>query len=156
VAIYKNFWAAGEYGRLVANCVTCAANPGLDGYYLEVGVFLGGRRGYANGVFARPAVHRTIVKGGPGALALIVRYDVIDLADGAPDRAIDAGALKTIIVGAEWWPTAHAKISVNYFNADAALGDTASGLDPAFAAIVSTGATRDNVEGAILRLQLDL
>ncbi|MBR9835569.1 MAG: hypothetical protein GYB42_10385, partial [Alphaproteobacteria bacterium] len=63
--------------------------------------------------------------------------------------------LDTLIAGIDWWPTRHSRIGFNYFNADASLGTSTSGLDSAFAALVTANQTTETVEGFSARLQFD-
>ena len=150
-AIMNQFWAAGEYGMLNASCDACADDPSFDGAYLEAGVFFGGARTYKGGKFNRPKVDNPITDGGMGAVSLIARYDTIDLTD----DAVDGGDLDTIVIGADWWPTKYTRISANYFDGNANLGMSTSGLDSAFANLVTNGVTEEDVSGFVMRAQFD-
>lgn len=123
--IHKNFWAAGELAQLGANGSGVNADADFGGFYLEAGLFLGGRRTYKGGKFGRPKVDNPYGGGGMGALSFVARYDSLDLEDAAY-----LGELETIVVGADWWPTKQTRLGINYFNSDAENGsaDKASGL----------------------------
>jgi len=150
-AIFNNFWVAGEYGITDANCVACASDPSLKGGYAEAGVFLGGKKTYKGGKFNRPKVDNPITDGGLGAVSLVVRYDTIDLAD----TAINGGDLDSFIIGADWWATKNTRLGLNYFNSDANLGTSTSGLDSDFAALVTAGVPEESVSGVVARMQFD-
>ncbi len=150
-AIMGQFWASGEYGATSADCDSCSSDPSFDGMYVEAGAFLGGARTYKGGKFNRPKVDKPITDGGMGAFSVFARYDTLDLAD----EAIDGGDLDTIVVGLDWWPVKNARIGVNYFDASANLGTSTSGLDSAFADLVTAGVTEEDVSGFNLRAQFD-
>ena len=149
--IRKNLWAAGEYSITSANCPSCDSNPKFDGYYAEAGVVLGGRRTYKDGSFGRPKVDNPVGKGGYGAVALVARYDGLDL----NDRDTQGGDLNTAIVGVDWWPTDHVRVGVNYFNADASLGTSGSGLGDEFNVIRRADIPDEKVNGFVVRVQYD-
>jgi len=157
-AIAQNFWAAGEYGVTFADCsaaaiaaTVCDGNPTLSGAYGEVGVIFGGKKTYHGGRFSRPKVDNPVTKGGMGALALVARFDTIDLTD----THVSGGSLDSYIVGADWWATNNARLSVNFFKVDAGLGISTSGLDANFAALVTAGAPEEGVTGVMFRAQID-
>jgi phosphate-selective porin OprO and OprP len=153
-AIVKNFWVAGEYGVTIADCTPaagCTDDPSLDGAYGEVGIIFGGKRGYKGGKFNRPKVDHPVTDGGMGALALVARYDTIDL----NDAGINGGGFDSFIIGVDWWATKYTRLGVNYFNVDADLGTSTSGLDSAFAALVTANAPAEDVEGVMVRAQFD-
>jgi len=149
--IMGQFWAAGEYGVTNADCDSCASDPSFDGMYVEAGAFLGGKRTYKGGKFNRPKVDSPITDGGMGAVSVFARYDTLDLAD----DSVNGGDLDTFVVGLDWWPVKNARIGVNYFDANANLGTSTSGLDSAFADLVTAGATAEDVSGFNLRAQFD-
>ncbi len=150
-AIMNQFWVSGEYGMTNASCEACASNPDFDGAYAEAGVFLGGSKTYKGGKFNRPKVDKPITDGGMGAVSLVVRYDMIDLAD----DAVNGGDLDNFVIGADWWPTKYTRIGINYFDGSANLGTSTSGLDSAFATLVNNGVTEEDVSGLALRAQFD-
>jgi phosphate-selective porin OprO/OprP len=151
-ALIENFWLAGEYGMLSGDCEICGEDYNADGKYIEAGYFIGGKRGYKSFAFSRPKIDRSVLDGGPGAFAVLARYDALDLRD----EPVDGGELDTVIFGAEWWPISNAKVGLNFFRTKAKLGDVVSGVDDAFAAIIISGATKETVKGVTLRMQLDL
>ncbi len=149
--IRKRFWAAGEFSRTEASCPKCTSNPSFDGYYFETGVFFGGKKKYSGGSFARPSVDKPVGKGGHGAFDLVARYDSINLTD----NGTKGGNLDSIILGADWYPTDHMRIGVNYFNSDARLGNRKSGLGSEFNALRKDKVSKERVKGAIFRVQYD-
>jgi phosphate-selective porin OprO/OprP len=149
--IRKNFWMAGEYTLTNANCSSCKNDPNFDAYYVEAGLFFGGRKTYGGGSFGRPKVYKPLGKGGRGALSIVARYDSVDLSD----RKEDGGKLGTTILGLDWYPTSHTRLGVNYFNADATFGDRSSGLGKAFNNLRKSGAPGETVEGVTFRVQYD-
>lgn len=150
-AIAGQFWAAGEYGVTNADCTTCTSDPSFDGMYAEVGAFLGGAKTYKGGKFNRPKVDNPITDGGMGAFSIFARYDTLDLAD----TAINGGDIDSIVVGLDWWPTKNTRVGINYFDADANLGTSTSGLDSAFSALVSGSVTQESVSGFNMRVGFD-
>ena len=151
-ALIGSGWLAGEFALLNADCPACAGgDPTFTGSYIEAGWMWGGQRGYRHGKFDRPKVTRTIEDGGMGAFALAARFDTLDLTD----TGVDGGALDTASLALDWYPTRHTRVALNLYNSDAALGTSTSGLDSAFAALVTNGAASDSVQGATLRLQFD-
>lgn len=119
---HKNLWAAGEYGYTAANGTGAEPDADFNGFYGEVGAFIGGRRTYKGGKFNRPKVDNPLGEGGMGALAFVARYDRLDLQDN-----IRQGELETIVIGADWWPTKYTRLGLNYFNVDAENGAAGSG-----------------------------
>lgn len=123
VAVLKgNMWAAGEYALLSANGSGANEDADFSGGYMEAGMMFGGHKTYKGGKFDRPEVDNPIGEGGMGALAVVARYDTIDLDDGPY-----LGKLDTIILGADWWATKQTRLSLNYFNVDAENGSSRSG-----------------------------
>ncbi len=149
--VKDKLWIAGEYATTKAKCSTCLRNPGFNGYYVEAGMFFGGRKVYKNGKFVRPRVYDQLGKGGKGAFSVVARYDGLDL----KDSAVDGGKLNTIVLGADWYPTKNTRIGVNYFNADADLGVNASRLAPEFIALQLGGIKKETVKGFLIRAQYD-
>lgn len=148
--LFDQLWLAGEYGLTKAGA-TATADPSLSGHYIEAGYFFGGKKVYKGGKFNRPKVDNPITDGGMGAVSLVARYDSLDLSD----KAVDGGSLDTLLIGADWWPTRNTRIGLNYFNGDATLGSSTSGLDSAFAAEVTNGTVGDTAQGVVARLQFD-
>ncbi len=117
-----SLWAAGEYALLGANGSEGNEDADFSGGYAEVGYMIGGRKTYKGGKFNRPEVDNPVGEGGMGALALVARYDTIDLEDGPY-----LGQLDTIVLGADWWPTKQARLGLNFFNVEAEDGIAESG-----------------------------
>ncbi len=123
VAVLKgNMWAAGEYALLGANGSGTNEDANFSGGYLEAGMMFGGRKTYKGGKFNRPEVDNPVGEGGMGAVALVARFDTIDLDDGPY-----LGKLDTVILGADWWATNQTRFSLNYFNVNAEDGSSESG-----------------------------
>lgn len=126
LVIHNNLWASGEYTRLDANGAETNPNAQFGGGYIEGGIVIGGRKTYkSSGSFNRMKVDNPMGSGGLGALALVARYDTLDLEDNGY-----TGKLDTLILGADWWPTKQTRLRINYFDADATNGaaDSAKGI----------------------------
>ncbi len=127
LAIHNGFWAAGEYALVSANGSGDNPDANFGGGYAEVGYVIGGKKTYksSGGTYNRLKVYEPFGSGGWGALALVARYDTLDLED-----EVYLGQLDTITLGADWWPTKQTRLRVNYFNADAKDGfaDSAEGV----------------------------
>lgn len=149
--ILKSFWTTAEYGVSFVDCFSCAADPVFSGGYVETGFMVGGKRTYKKGKFARPELTKSIRDGGLGAFSFVARLDMLDLEDGA----IDGGDYQSAVIGVDWWPTKNVRFGVNGFIANADLGATESGLDPAFASAVADGVEEETVTGINLRFQFD-
>ena len=123
--IHNNLWASGEYAALNAKASGLNENADFSGFYGELGMFFGGKKTYKGGKFNRPKVDNPLGEGGMGAVSLVARYDSLDLEDGPYN-----GELRTLAIGADWWPTKYTRLGVNYFDADADNGtaESASGL----------------------------
>ncbi len=144
-------WVAAEYAVTSADSSDAiGADQDMQGYYMEAGYFFGGRRNYKSGKFDRPSVDAPITEGGLGAVSVVARFDDLDLAD-----TRDGGELTTVVLGVDWWPTDHTRVGLNYFNSDADLGTSTSGLDSAFSTLVASGQTNDTVNGVTMRLFFD-
>ena len=150
--ISGGLFATGEYGITNADNAGVGDNADFSGGYAEAGVFFGGHKTYKGGKYNRPVVDNPVTDGGYGAVALVARYDTLDLAN----NAVNGGQLDSIVIGADWYPVKNARIGINYFNADADLGTSTSGLDAEFAALVSAHAvTTETVNGFVARLGFD-
>ena len=117
-----NIWAAGEYAVLSANGSAGNEDADFSGGYMEAGIMFGGKRTYKSGKFNRPKVDNPVGAGGMGAIALVARYDTLDVQDGPY-----LGKLDTIVLGADWWATKQTRFALNYFNVDATNGTAESG-----------------------------
>lgn len=93
---------------------------GDDGNYFggsaEVGYFLtrGDKRGYKNGIFDRVKPANPVGDGGMGAWQVNVRYDYLDLNDGAIRGGKQNGYYASLI----WTPTAYTRLMANYGRLD--------------------------------------
>jgi len=123
--LQDNFWAAAEYSVLSAKGSGTNEDADFSGGYLEAGMMIGGKRTYKGGKFDRPKVDSPVGSGGMGALALVARYDTIDVQDGPY-----LGKLDTIVLGVDWWATKQTRLALNFFDADAENGsaESASGV----------------------------
>ncbi len=125
--IQNSFWAAGEYSLVEANGAGANPDASFNGGYIEAGYIIGGKKSYktSGGSYDRMKVYQPFGSGGWGALALVARYDRLDLEDD-----IYLGQLDTVVLGADWLPTKQTRIRVNYFNSDADDGfaDSAEGV----------------------------
>lgn len=149
--ILDSFWAAGEYATLTADCLLCNGNVNFQGYYIEAGYVFGGMRSYKGGRFDRFEVHTPVTKGGMGALAVMARYDTLDLVD----AAIDGGQQNTYVVGVDWWLDTHIKLSINYFDSENTLGQHYDELDDVFARLVASSVDQARTNGLQIRTQFD-
>lgn len=82
------------------------------GGYAEAGFFLtkGDSRGYKGGKFDRTRPERPITEGGIGAIQVNLRYDYLDLVDGA----LVGGHQNAYLVSLVWVPTDHTRLMANY------------------------------------------
>ncbi|GAB5536999.1 MAG: porin [Rubricoccaceae bacterium] len=82
------------------------------GGYAEVGVYLtgGDRRGYKGGRFDRTKPKTPVGAGGVGAIEVNLRYDYLDLNDGAIVGGVQNGYFASLV----WVPTDHTRFLVNY------------------------------------------
>lgn len=119
LVIHNNLWAAGEYAILEANGSGDNLDASFGGGYIEGGIVIGGRKSYktSGGTYDRMKVDNPFGSGGYGALALVARYDTLDLQDNGY-----LGKLDTVVIGADWWPTKQTRLRINYFDADATNG----------------------------------
>jgi phosphate-selective porin OprO/OprP len=84
----------------------------FDGGYVEGGLFLteGDTMSYRGGTFDRVRPRRSIVDGGPGAIQFNVRYDTLDLTDGAIRGGTQDGYAASLV----WTPTDYTRFILNY------------------------------------------
>lgn len=122
VFLQDNLWAAGEYALLSADGSEGNDDAEFSGGYVEAGYVIGGRKTYKGGRFNRPEVDNPVGAGGMGALALVIRYDMLDLDDGPY-----TGQLDTLVLGADWWATKQTRLGLNFFNVDVKDGTAESG-----------------------------
>ncbi len=109
-------------------------DPSFFGGYAEVGYFLtqGDTRGYKGGKFDRTKPANPVGEGGMGSLQLNLRYDHLDLNDGA----VIGGTQDGYFVSLVWKPTDYTMLLANYGRLQyndavfpAAGGDTSYGVD---------------------------
>lgn len=130
-ALLGPFSLQGEYSWIRANRIDDGTgfvgdDPTFKGGYISLSWFLGGRRNYlpAKGIFGRSKIRAPVGGGGWGALELGARVDFVDL----EDKDIRGGKQTTLILGANWHLTSHARLMFNYSRADidgGVLGDAA-------------------------------
>ena len=150
--VFGGLFAAAEYALTNVECgAACVDDPSFDGGYVEAGYFFGGKRTFKGGAYGRPKVDKPIGDGGYGAFSVFGRLDTLDLTDGS----VDGGAMDTAILGADWWATKYTRISLNIYTHDVDLGTSTSGLDSAFAALVTNGVTQEDASGFTVRTQFD-
>lgn len=94
-----------------------AARPGLAdplffGAYAELGYFLtrGDSRVHKNGIFDRSAPKSSLTDGGIGSIQLNLRYDHLDLNDGA----VRGGNQDALLLGLIWTPLNYLRLNMNY------------------------------------------
>ena len=87
-------------------------NAQFFGGYAEAGFYLtrGDRRGYKGGKFDRTKPKKPVGEGGIGAIELNVRYDYLDLNDGAIMGGVQNGYFASLV----WVPTDHTRLLINY------------------------------------------
>lgn len=144
-ALSGPFWAAAEYAQLKADDKTPASDPTFGGGYVEVGYFFTGEsRGYkaSKGAWDRPKVNNALGDGGMGALAGVVRYDIIDLTD----ESWTGGTQDTYVLGLNWYLNRYTRFIANYSHSKIKDGFNvaANGLDG-----------KNEVDGFGLRAQID-
>ncbi|MEL6876842.1 MAG: porin [Pseudomonadota bacterium] len=109
-------------------------DPSFFGGYAEVGYFLtqGDTRGYKSGKFDRTKPANPVGEGGMGSLQLNLRYDHLDLSDGA----VIGGTQDGYFVSLVWKPTDYTMLLANYGRLQyddavfpTATGDTSYGVD---------------------------
>lgn len=109
-------------------------DPTFFGGYAEVGYFLtsGDTRGYKGGKFDRVKPADPVDQGGIGAIQLNLRYDRLDLTNGAIIGGTQDGFGASLI----WTPTDYTRLLLNYGRMQyhdavfaAAGGDTSYGVD---------------------------
>jgi len=109
-AAIRGAWhVAAEIGGLRAGLVTGGSASFLGGYG-EIGYYLTGEtRGYKAGFFNRTKVLRPLGKGGAGAFQIVLRYDALDLNDGA----VIGGTQKAYLAALVWTPIDLMRVSLN-------------------------------------------
>lgn len=135
-----------EYGRLSADLNNPAVkNPVFNGGYASLSWFITGEsRTYkaGKGAFDRVKVARPVNEGGSGAWQLALRFDHIDLSDGA----IRGGEQDSYILGVNWYLNNHTRLMANYSHSD---------IVDSFAGILSTRNGDAQVDAFGFRAQID-
>ncbi|TNE56768.1 MAG: hypothetical protein EP340_10990 [Alphaproteobacteria bacterium] len=138
------FWIAGEYGLDKVTSVVAGSDPSFDGGYIEAGYFLTGEtRAYSTSraVWDRPKVDRPLGQG-PGAWAIVARYDTLDLTD----KGWAGGTQDTIAAGLNWFPTSHTRLTINYSRSE---------IEEGFSVVANGPDGKNKVTGIGLRAQID-
>lgn len=109
--IAGRFHAAAEGFWQTARTPGPAANAGFFGGYVEAGYFLtGDKRGYRGGRWERTRPASGIDEGGSGAWEINLRYDYLDLNDGAVRGGIQNAYQASLV----WVPTDYTRLSLSY------------------------------------------
>jgi len=140
--IAGRFHATGEWHWQQVEAGDSAPDPTFSGGYAEVGMFLtaGDTRTYRAGVFDRIRPANPVGEGGIGAIQLNLRYDYLDLSDGAFVGGTQDGYLASLV----WTPTAYTRLMLNY--ARLVYGD---------AALAAAGDRNYAVDSVGMRAQID-
>lgn len=107
-----SLWGASEWAWNTAK-IDGGDNYTFNGGYAEIGYFLTGEKRplkLSKGAWDRPKVNSPLGEGGMGALALVARFDTIDL----NDMDVMGGKQDTFIVGANWYLNRYSRIVINY------------------------------------------
>jgi phosphate-selective porin OprO and OprP len=134
--------AVGEAHWLDADTLTPGLRPTFFGGYAEIGYFLTGEtRGYKGGRWDRTKVRNPVGKGGAGAFQINLRYDHLDLVDGAIVGGRQNGYEASLV----WIPQDNVRFLLNYGH-----------LRHSDAAIPAAGGERDySVDVVGARAQVD-
>ena len=130
-----------------------ADNPSFMSYYLEAGYwFTGETRGYKKGEWDRTKPLNGVDKGGIGAIGMNLRYDYLDLADGAlrdvtttgvSGTSLSRGGKQTgYLASLVWQPIDYVRITAQYARAQVEGGPFAATVKP-----TSTAAVNDRKYG---------
>ncbi|MES2269764.1 MAG: porin [Pseudomonadota bacterium] len=135
------FSFAGE-GHWLRSVRSGLSDPQFFGAYAEVGYFLtkGDSRPLADGIFGRTDPKNPVTAGGLGAVQLTLRYDYLDLNDGA----IVGGTQNAYIAALVWAPINYLRFNMNYAH-----------LDYADAAILAGTRADYGIDTVSLRAELD-
>ena len=125
--------AVAEAHWLNPDTLTPGLSPTFFGGYAEIGWFLTGEsRGYKGGRWDRTRVKRPVGSGGAGAFQINLRYDHLDLTDGA----IVGGSQRGYQASLVWIAQDHVRFLLNYGRLQyddsaiaAAGGDRGYGID---------------------------
>jgi phosphate-selective porin OprO/OprP len=119
-----------------------AKDPSFMSYYVEAGYwFTGETRGYKKGEWDRTKVLKPFNEGGMGAIGMNLRYDRLDLADGALRDTTTVGVVGTslarggtqtgYLASLVWQPIDYVRITAQYAHADVEGGPFAAAVKPA-------------------------
>lgn len=135
-----------EYGWLDVNLTSSGVGgPVFTGGYASLSWFITGEsRAYkaGKGAFDRVKVTRPVFQGGPGAWQVAVRYDRIDLSEGA----IQGGEQDSYILGVNWYLNNNTRLMANYSHSD---------IEDSFMGILSTRNGDAQVDAFGVRAQID-
>lgn len=110
-AIAGRFHIAGEGFWQTLEGPALPSSPTFFGGYAEVGMFLtADTRGYKNGKFDRVKPAAEVGDGGSGAFQIVLRYDYLDLNDGA----VLGGQQTAYLASLVWTPTDYTRFLLNY------------------------------------------
>ncbi len=110
-AIMGRFHVAGEGFWQTLQGAALPSSPTFFGGYAEVGMFLTpDTRGYKGGKFDRVKPAAEVGDGGLGAFQIVLRYDYLDLNDGAVLGGQQSAYLASLI----WTPTDYTRFLLNY------------------------------------------
>lgn len=133
-ATFGSLWASGEYGMVKANVMSGSealfngeSSVSFDGGYFDVGWFLTGEtRPLKKGEWNRPKVNNPVFEGGGGALALVGRFDFLNLNDSS--ALVYGGKQYSIIVGLSWYLNRNTRIMLNYARTEVSKGFSTAAL----------------------------
>tara|TARA_R110002096_G_scaffold309403_2_gene503936 strand:+ start:36280 stop:37464 length:1185 start_codon:yes stop_codon:yes gene_type:complete len=117
-AVFGPLSAQAEWGWMKSNAPTeVGMDANFSGGYVDVSYIITGEsRGYKGGAFDRIKVANPVFSGGPGAVQIAARYDVIDLTD--TDAGVLGGKQTSYIVGVNWHLNNYARVMANYSKSD--------------------------------------
>lgn len=115
---FEAYWRKGPFllgGEILRNRIKSEStgNPNPGGWNIGGSwVVTGEMRKYRkrSGIFDPIPVAKPVGQGGWGALELCTRYSAIDMTD----AGLIGGDMRTISLGANWWPSARAHFGFNY------------------------------------------
>jgi phosphate-selective porin OprO/OprP len=112
LAAIRGPWHAAAEGHWLSARRPDAPTAKFWGAYAEIGYFLtrDDSRAYKGGMFGRTAPKQPLGDGGIGAVQLNLRYDYLDLNDGAIRGGTQNGVLAAIV----WTPINYLRLNANY------------------------------------------
>lgn len=191
-AIFPGIYAAGEVQWLSADAyapggrasgldafangnsaVTPTGDPSFSGGYGEIGWFITGEsRGYGKGLWQRTRVRNPVVRGGPGAWLIAVRYDWLDLAHaaltsaattdfttgntalaGANSRLGRGGSQQSVTLALNWQPVDYVRVMLDWNHGMIEGGPLAAIARPASADPINQRSY--SVDTVAARMQID-